>query len=279
MATRRYRFAGSFYPQSKAELAEVVRDALNKATVDKAVAEASLAYQVPHAGYEYSGGTAAFTYKALSLSKRVQGIGTIVLVGPNHTGYGMPLAVSGMDWETPLGVAKNDLEFSNALAASEGIEMDDVAHAGEHSLEVQLPFLQYLFGANVAKKYAFICMGDQSIEASMLLFGALQKTLNKLKRSITVIASSDLNHYESAETAAKKDSKLLKAMEEMDPVKLNKLIYELDISACGFGPITVAMMYAKSAGAKKGVILKYSNSGDQTGDYSSVVEYSATAFI
>ncbi len=279
MASRSYMFAGSFYPKGKRELESFVSDSIRKADVGNDIAAASVAYQVPHAGYEYSGSTAAYAYKALSLSNRLDEINTIVLIGPNHTGYGLPIAVSGMDWETPLGIAKNDMELSNALAGNEGIDLDDMAHMNEHSLEVQLPFLQHVFEGKSPKRYVFICMGDQSIDASKLINDALQSSLKKVKRNITVIASSDLNHYEPADIAMKKDSELIKAMEAMDLIRFNKLIDELNITACGFGPITVAMMHAKSAGAKRGVVLKYSNSGSATGDYSSVVEYSATAFI
>jgi AmmeMemoRadiSam system protein B len=278
--TRRYKFAGSFYPMPKDKLEYFVSNAIGSAKIDSKNIDNAIAYQVPHAGYEYSGSTAAYAYKALMLNNNLSKIDTIVLIGPNHTGNGMPIAVSDMNWDTPLGIAKNDIELSKAIADGSDIYIDNAAHSEEHSLEVQLPFLQYmLMEKGMNKRYVFICMGVQDIDASRLLFSSIKSSQQRTKRNIIIIASSDLNHYESVEIAGKKDTELLKAMQNMDYIKLNKLIDELNISACGFGPITVAMMYASSMGASNGVILKYSNSGEQTGDYSSVVEYSAVAFV
>ncbi|MGC8670138.1 MAG: AmmeMemoRadiSam system protein B [Candidatus Micrarchaeia archaeon] len=276
---RRSAFAGSFYPSSRQALTSFVEGAIERAHIAKEEVENAYAYQVPHAGYEYSGDTAAYAYKALSYNSSINKIDTILLVGPNHTGYGMPISVSMLDWETPLGVAMNDRELSEAIAQSKYISIDEEAHRGEHSLEVQLPFMQYLFNKEHEKKYAFICMGDQSLEASKHLYEAIENAVSKLKRRVVIIASSDLNHYESAASAGIKDAKLLDAIKEIDYEKVNRLISQLDISACGYGPITVAMMYSQQHGAKKGVVLDYTNSGRQTGDYSSVVEYSAIAFV
>ncbi|MGC8496130.1 MAG: AmmeMemoRadiSam system protein B [Candidatus Micrarchaeia archaeon] len=276
-STRRYRFAGSFYPMQKSALAAFVSKAVNESQVDKRTAKA-LAYQVPHAGYMYSGRIAAHAYKALSMNPRLDKIETVILIGPNHTGYGKPIAVSGKDWETPLGVAKNDIELSESIADGKFAFVDDEAHADEHSLEVQLPFLQHIIDSKNIK-YSFICMGDQSLDASIKLSKLIEKALSETGRSAIVIASSDLNHYEPASIAAKKDSKIIEAMSKLDYVGLNKLIDELNISACGYGPISVAIMHALSNGAHDGVMLAYGNSGSTTGDFDSVVEYSAFAFV
>ena len=159
---------------------------------------------------------------------------------------------------------------------SEYIDIDESAHEGEHSIEVQLPFLQYLFPK---KRFVFICMGDQSLEASEILSKAIINAVDGLSRKVIMVASSDFNHYESAETAKRKDAKLLDAIKRLDYKSFNSLVDELDDSACGFGPITVAMMFSRHMGAKAGVVLRYTNSGEETRDYSSVVAYASIAFV
>ncbi len=271
------KFAGSFYPSNKELLSKSVNEALNAAEVPAKAVSGALSYVAPHAGYAYSGATAGFTYKALLLNKRLEGIETIVVIGPNHTGMGQAISVSLEDWKTPLGVSENDRELSKAICGfSDYVSLDEEAHSKEHSIEVQLPFLQLVAPG---KKLCMICMGDQSPEASRILSDAIINAAKKLKRSITVIASSDFDHYEPSETAREKDAQLHNAMKRMDCEKFDSLLHSLNDTACGHGPITVAMVFAKEKGAGKGIILKYSNSGDQTGDYSSVVAYSSAVFV
>jgi AmmeMemoRadiSam system protein B len=277
---RKEAVSGSFYPGSRAKISAFIRSALNSAEVKEKPVEGSYSYVAPHAGYEYSGTTAAYTYKAMSLNKDFDKIETVVIIGPNHTGYGKALSVSFEDWHTPLGAATNDLEFSKALVAeSNALSADEEAHLYEHSIEVQLPFLQTIFDKRRNIKYAFICMGNQSLEASTLLAESLLSVEKKLGRRITVLASSDFNHYESADVAKSKDNRLIEALLKLDYKRFNELIYAINDSACGFGPITVALLYAKSKGSSKGLLLKYSNSGEATGDFSSVVAYASLAFV
>ena len=270
-------FAGSFYPADKNETIAFIKNAMKNANVDEKNVENAYSYVSPHAGYIYSGKTAAFTYKALSVNKNIDEIETIVIIGPNHTGFGQPISISLKDWKTPIGIAKNDEKLSNAIVrSSDYISINEDAHAQEHSIEVQLPFLQF---ATNQKKFVFICMGDQSTNASVLLSDAILKAEEKTKRKITVLASSDFNHYESLSITKKKDTKVLGAIKNLDYLNFNKLIGLLPDSVCGFGPITVAMLFAKKKGAESGILLDYSTSGDQTGDYASVVAYSSIAFI
>ena len=213
----------------------------------------------------------------MQYSKSIDSVDSVVIVGPNHTGQGAPIAVSTSDWETPLGVAANDTELSNAIAStSEYIYIDEDAHRNEHSIEVQLPFLQRVLPN---KRFCFVCLGEQSIGSSELLADAILKASRSLGRKIVVLASSDFNHYESADVAKGKDSKLLDMLKSMDHVAFNRLVDALGDSICGFGPITVAMLFAKGMGAHSGIVLDYSNSGDSTGDYSSVVAYASVAFV
>lgn len=272
---RKSVFDGSFYPARKAELENVMNSYMDKAD-PKGISNA-FSYVSPHAGYAYSGSTAAFTYKAIRERKDLDKIDTMVIVGPNHTGLGKPIAVSMDDWRTPMGKFMNDKKLSKTIAnSSKYIDVDELAHKNEHSIEVQLPFLQ---AVAPGKKAVFICMGDQSIGASKSVSKAIIESAEKLERNVVVVASSDLNHYESAQMAKAKDSKLLDALKDLDPESFNKLVYELNDSACGFGPITVAMLFAMHNGAKHGVVLRYCNSGDTNADYFSVVAYSSIAFV
>ena len=275
-AMRKNVFSGSFYSSDGRRLISFINGAINSASVP-IEANNAVSYVAPHAGYIYSGKTAAFTYKAMLSNPDIKKVDSVIVVGPNHTGMGQPISISYEDWETPLGICKNDKELSKEITdSSDHINIDEYAHENEHSIEVELPFMQHVIPG---KKFSFVCMGDQSIEASELLTDAIIKASEKLKRNITIIASSDFNHYESADIAKRKDSALLNKISILDYKNFNKLVYELNDSACGFGPITVAMLFAKHAGAKKGIVLRYSNSGESTGDYSSVVAYSSVAFI
>lgn len=274
---RKSAFAGSFYPGSINEIANFIDGALGSVEIDPKAVENAVAYVAPHAGYEYSGKAAAYTYKAMQYKVTVSSVDTVVVVGPNHTGQGAPIAVSTSNWETPMGVALNDKALSNAIAnTSENIYIDEDAHKNEHSIEVQLPFLQRVL---TGKKFCFVCLGDQSIGSSELLADSILKASRSLGRNVIVLASSDFDHYEPADIAKGKDLKLLDALKRMDPVTFNGLVDTLGDTICGFGPITVAMLFAKGMGARSGVVLKYSNSGDSTGDYSSVVAYASVAFV
>ena len=269
-------FAGSFYSDRPIGLSSFISEAMAGANGIKCHAANSVSFVAPHAGYAYSGRTAAYAYKAMLSSKKMLGADTIVILGPNHTGLGEAISVSGEDWRTPLGVVKNDTEMAAAIAGyKKGITLDEIAHADEHSIEVQLPFLQ----STLKDKHIVpICIGDQSMRASRLISEAISDARKILGRDIGIIASSDFDHYESVEEAEKKDMQLIEAIEKMDYNRLNTLARELDDSACGIGPITVAMLFALEHNAKKGCMLKYSNSGDVTGDNSSVVAYSSIAF-
>ncbi|MGA3021011.1 MAG: MEMO1 family protein [Candidatus Micrarchaeales archaeon] len=269
--------AGAFYPANAEMLREMVSGLIGKVEIDEKAISNSCAFVAPHAGYAYSGQVAAYTYAALRSACRKNAIDSLIVIGPNHTGYGEPIAISLEDWKTPLGTVKNDIELSKALAESSTvISTDETAHAREHSIEVQLPFIQKSVG-NI--KCVFICMGDQSYNASMMLAEAITKTCDAMKRNSAVVASSDFNHYESANIAREKDMPAIDALKLLDTVKFNDMLHRNKDTACGYGPITVAAMFAKNRGAKKGVLLEYSNSGSTTRDYGSVVAYASIVFI
>ncbi|VVB76716.1 Memo-like protein [uncultured archaeon] len=161
------------------------------------------------------------------------------------------------------------------MNSSHYIEDDENAHENEHSIEVQLPFVRHALGD---VKCVFICMGDQSLEACELLAESISKTARLLRRRVAVLASSDFDHYDPADVAKKKDLPAIGALARLDTAGFNDLLSESGDTACGHGPITVAALFAKAAGAKEGRLLKYANSGDVTKDKRAVVAYASIVF-
>jgi len=270
---RKPSVAGSFYPATKRE-AEAMLAGFEKKLAGGMPAFSKLHGVVaPHAGWAYSGFTAAHSYATLKACVREENP-RFVILHPNHTGLGMPLAASLEDWETPLGTAKCDKKLAEAIASNSSfISFDEKAHEFEHSAEVQVPFLQHFF-----KRFSFaaICFGDQNIEASRDVANALWKASEKNR--FTVIASSDFTHYEPAAQAKEKDARAIGFLKKLDADGFAKEVLAKRLSICGHGAIAAACMYAKMAGAKKGELLHFSNSGEATGDQS-VVDYASLAFV
>ena len=227
----------------------------------------------PHAGYMFSGAVAAHAYYKLASDGRPD---IVFLFGPNHTGHGSGLAVMNDGfWRTPL----SDVEIASDLAnqvvrESRIVDVDDSAHRFEHSIEVQLPFLQYLYGSKF--KIVPICFLMQDLSSAREVGEAVAKVLAAKKG--VIIASSDMTHYEPQESAKRKDKMVLEAVEAMDEAELYSVIEAERVSACGYGPIAALMVAAKILGAKEAKLLCYKTSGDVIGDYSSVVGYAAVCF-
>ncbi|MGD0070063.1 MAG: AmmeMemoRadiSam system protein B [Candidatus Bathyarchaeia archaeon] len=227
----------------------------------------------PHAGYMYSGPVAASAFYELALDGKPD---TVVLMGPNHTGYGSALSLmpEGV-WRTPLGDIDVDTKMANAIIHETSIiDVDELAHRYEHSLEVQLPFLQFLYGN--AFKIVPICFLLQDYDSAVEVGRALVEVLDAT--NTVVIASSDMTHYEPAKTAFAKDHAALKAVTDMDAKRFYETVETQNITACGYAPITALITYAKGVNAKEAKLLNYHNSGDITGDHSSVVGYAAVSF-
>ncbi len=227
----------------------------------------------PHAGYMYSGPVAASAFYELALDGKPD---TVVLMGPNHTGNGSALSLmrEGV-WRTPLGDVEIDTEMANGLIDETNIlDVDELAHRYEHSIEVQLPFLQFLYGNSF--KIVPICFLMQDYDSAVEVGRALEEVLEPT--NAVVIASSDMTHYEPAKTAAAKDQAALKAVTDMDAKRFYETVETQNITACGYAPITALITYAKGVNAKEAKLLSYHNSGDITGDYSSVVGYAAVSF-
>ena len=227
----------------------------------------------PHAGYMFSGPVAAHAYYRLALDGKPD---IIVAFGPNHTGYGSGLAIMNEgSWRTPLGDVEVDAELARRIVEEARIvDVDESAHRFEHSIEVQLPFLQYLYNSRF--KIVPICFLMQDLASAKEVGQAVAKTL--ANENAVVIASSDMTHYETQEKAMKNDSAALKAVEAMDEEKLYSVIETHGITACGYGPMAALIEATRALGAREAKLLCYKTSGDVIGDYSSVVGYAAACF-
>jgi AmmeMemoRadiSam system protein B len=221
-----------------------------------------------------SGPVAAHAYHHLAEDGKPD---VVVIFGPNHTGHGSALSIMNEGaWRTPLGDVEVDTETADKiLQASSIIDVDDRAHVYEHSIELQLPFLQYLYGSEL--KFVPICFMMQDLESSREVGKAVASAL-KGKNEL-VIASSDMTHYEPQERAEKKDRMAIDAALELDEERYYNTVESYGISTCGYGPVIAAITAAKELGAKKAELLSYGTSGDVLGDRSAVVGYASIAFI
>ncbi|MBE3092734.1 MAG: AmmeMemoRadiSam system protein B [Chloroflexi bacterium] len=224
----------------------------------------------PHAGYMYSGPVAANGFYKIALDGKPD---TVIILGPNHRGFGesISIMVEGR-WETPLGELEIDTEIAeNILKNSKTIKMDKKAHQFEHSIEVQLPFIQYIFGKNI--KFIPICMTRQDINTDIEIAQSICSSV--VDKNVLIIASSDFTHYEPQEYAENFDKQAINAILEFNPKKLYDMIYHQNLTMCGPGPITVMLIVCETLGAKKAELLKYATSGDVSGMLDQVVGYAS----
>ncbi len=251
---------GQFYPRRKNDLKEqLTRCFANLPLTERPV----LGGVVPHAGYIYSGITAAHVYSVLPKAE------TFILLGPNHTGYGMPVSVSREIWSTPFGEVKSDLGLQEGL--SRGIiQHDESAHLFEHSIEVQLPFLQHRFGEF---EIVPICMGDQGEKTATSVGKEIAEAVRSTHKKVVILASSDFSHYKPDRVAREDDAYFIKSILDMDIPGFYLRLYEREASVCGYGPIAAMLAATKALGARRATLLKYSTSGDTAGDISAVVGY------
>ncbi|MFH0913162.1 MAG: AmmeMemoRadiSam system protein B [Candidatus Omnitrophota bacterium] len=261
---RQPQVAGRFYPSSSQELKKQIDNLVDK----KAAKLDAIACMLPHAGYMYSGRVAAKTLSRINIKEK------IILLGPNHTGSGAKFSImtEGI-WQTPLGEVKIDsLLAKEILNSSEYLEDDTLAHRYEHSLEVELPFLQYFKADFEIVPITFL--SDES-EALKKIGREIADSVKKRKinNSTIIIASSDMTHYEPEGEAKKKDAEAIEAILELDEDKLMQRIRRLNISMCGCAPVIAMISAAKCLGAKIAKLINYQTSGDVTGDRESVVGY------
>lgn len=224
----------------------------------------------PHAGYMYSGPVAANGFYKIALDGKPD---TIIILGPNHRGFGEDISImTEGKWKTPLGELEIDTDIAeNILKNSKIIKIDKKAHQFEHSIEVQLPFIQHIFGNNI--KFIPICMTRQDIDTDIEIAKSICSSV--VDKNIIIIASSDFTHYEPQEYAENVDKQAINAILEFNPKKLYEMIYHQNLTMCGPGPITVMLIVCKTLGAKKAELLKYATSGDVSGMYDQVVGYAS----
>ena len=261
---RRPAVAGSFYPENKDSLKVMLDGFIGPNLSDRPVAGDILGMVVPHAGYIYSGKTAALAYSRLRTTR----VNKFVVIGPNHASYPFYTSIypSGQ-WITPLGSVTVDEKLCRAIADfSDEFILDTSPHTREHSVEVQIPFLQYMLGNDVT--ISPIVMGKQTQDEAHKIAQALLR----IEEQFLIIASSDLNHYENLDITVHKDKLVTDTILSLDAERLYQILEEYDISACGFGPIAVLMEYTKERGGKL-ELLGHTTSYDYSGDSRNVVGY------
>ncbi len=263
--------AGSWYPGNPAILLREINAYLNEAKSPK-VKGRIVGLISPHAGYMYSGPVAAYSYKQLI----GEHFSTVIVVAPSHRAYFKGASIYKLgSYETPLGLVPLDYKLIDELMKLDPmIHYVPEAHSQEHSLEIQLPFLQATLGDF---KLVPIVMGDQSWENCVNLAKAIAAVVKKSPdpNKILLVASSDLSHFHNYDTAVKLDSVVVDAVNDFDPEELNRALRSGKCEACGGGPMITVMLASKALGATKAKVLKYANSGDVTGDRGSVVGYMA----
>ncbi len=256
--------AGRFYPSDPGELAQAVDGYL--APEPSEILPAVVACLVPHAGYVYSGGVAGAVYRCVPQRS------SFVILGPNHSGRGAPLAIGARGiWRTPLGDAPVDSGLAEVICRHcPFLEEDEAAHAGEHSLEVQIPFLQ-----RTMKSFSFVPVAFGSVSGETLVsFGMkLAVALREIHKPVFVITSSDMNHYEPEDVTRAKDQKAIDKILALDAAGLYDVIFHERITMCGYGPAVAMLTAMKELGASQARLVKYATSAEAGGNPDSVVGY------
>ncbi|MFC2001185.1 AmmeMemoRadiSam system protein B [Chloroflexota bacterium] len=254
--------AGQFYPASAPQL----RAMIDMMVDEKAEKQEVIGLVSPHAGYPYSGPVAMATISRIKFKD------TFIIIGPSHSGQGKPFSIMTKGvWKTPLGEVEIDSELGKQiLATSSHLQEDQVAHLFEHSVEVQIPFLQYFQpDTRIVPIVLSYARGDIYKEIGQEIASAIKA----LHREAVIIASGDMTHYEPQERAQKKDAQAIEAIVALDEDELTRRFEELNISMCAYAPAVCLIAAARELGATEAELVKYQTSGDTTGDYSSVVGY------
>ncbi len=259
---RRPAVAGTFYAGSR----ERLRLQIEQLLPAQRAPEPAVGLMVPHAGYAYSGRVAGAVYARTALPD------SCVILGPNHTGLGAGAAIlAGGEWETPLGRLPVDTELATAIrSASPLIAEDPQGHAREHSIEVQLPFLQYLGRPG---RFVPLCLLLHDLSACREVGGAVAAAIRQVGRPVLIIASSDMSHYVSRQEATEQDRYALDAIRALDPEGLHAVVHRRGISMCGVHPVTAMLVAARALGAARAEVVAYTDSGEVAGDPSQVVAY------
>ncbi|MFC1709406.1 AmmeMemoRadiSam system protein B [Candidatus Omnitrophota bacterium] len=261
---RKPAVAGQFYPQDKNTIIKQLSSFLKESDKQDAIA-----CIMPHAGYVYSGKVAAQTAASVNIKEN------IILLGPNHTGLGQAFSINSKgSWQTPLGDVEINTEIAERLKKEcPLIKEDSNAHAREHSLEVELPILQFL------SKQKFSIVPIVLMSARKAEYESIGQAIYKsvteldLKDKVLIVASSDMTHYESHESATQKDNLAIEAILNLDEDLLIKRLSQYQISMCGYAPVIIAIITAKKLGAENAKLILYETSAKASGDYGAVVGY------
>lgn len=275
MQVRTPAVAGTFYSDDRAQLISQIRDSFSGPFGPGSAAPLSDSERVfgvisPHAGYAYSGQVAAQSYHAISSQEHKLAI----IIGPNHRGTGADVATSGeCMWQTPLGDVVVDSEATGFAGMHDILDTSFDSHAQDHSLEVQVPMLRFVFPQI---RILPIIMKRQDIETAISLGDAVARIVQKT--GAIIVGSSDFTHYVPNQHAHRQDMELLDALCSMDVERFYDALERLCASVCGYGAIAAVMSSCRILGATRGVLLQYATSGDITGDKDSVVGYGSVAF-
>ena len=255
--------AGKFYPKNPVELEKKIACHLGALSKNKRKA---IGVVSPHAGLIYSGDVAGAVYSRIEIPK------TVILLGPNHTGHGENISVmTEGTWSMPMGNIAIDEELATLICKETPIaKPDPAAHQFEHSLETQLPFLQYLI-----KKFLIvpICLKKVDFSICKKLSEGIVNILEHTGKTALIIASSDMTHFESHKVAEEKDKKAIFKIKNRDAFGLDETVRQEQISMCGVNPVTVMLLCCEKLGAQKAEVIEYKTSGDVNGDKNRVVGY------
>jgi MEMO1 family protein len=258
--------SGQFYPGTEQALRKELQRLIPKVESRQTV----IGVISPHAGYIYSGSAAGQLLAGIEIPR------TVIILGPNHHGTGALAALSPEDgWQTPLGVVSIEKRLAGLISQNvPAVQEDAIAHRNEHSLEVQVPFLQYLRpDLNIVP----ICLAFGDYAGCELLGNGIASAIRAFDEPVLILASSDMTHYESAEAAKQKDSLALERAMNLDPKGLVEVCRSKQISMCGVIPSAVMLVAAKALGATEAKLVAYTNSGETTGDSREVVAYAAVS--
>ena len=279
---RKPAVAGSFYYSNPKDLEESIEYSFlcesgvgSIPKLNKSFNSNLKGIMVPHAGYIYSGPVASYSFSKLVENGFPD---TFIILCPNHTGFGsgyVSVFDEGM-WETPLGNVEVDSDLADIfIKNSKYADVDYQAHYREHSIEVELPFLQY-FSDDF--KILPICINVQNLQTSLDIADSIRESVEEISSSILLISSTDLSHFLSQDTTLIKDEMVLNDIANMNHEKLLDDVSKYNITMCGYGTVASNIIYSKECGVSKADILKHQTSGDVSGDYSSVVGYGAGVF-
>jgi AmmeMemoRadiSam system protein B len=255
--------ADRFYPGNPEQL----RSAMDMLVPEVAEEEKeqALAVVLPHAGYVYSGATAGFTISRVRVPE------TVLIMGPNHHGRGAALALGTEDWQMPLGTVPVDRQLAaDILRGSTTITEDDEAHLLEHSLEVQMPFLQQV---QPQLQIVPLVVSQLSFSQCRKVAQELATAIRNYEQPVLLVASTDMSHYESRQQASQKDKLAIERILALDPQGLYATVIGQRITMCGVIPTTIVLLAALELGATKAELIRYTDSGEASGDTSQVVGY------